>query len=70
MTFVNDPTDPANMPPEERIAEVAAILAEGVMRLRRRIAMPADVSPAGNLLESGQDGLDDCAETSPHAHRG
>jgi hypothetical protein len=73
MTFVNDPTDPANMTPEERVAEVAAILAEGVLRLRRRAAVPAvpgDVSPVKNPLESGQNGLDDCAGTSPHGHRG
>jgi hypothetical protein len=73
MTFANDPTDPANMTPEERVAEVAAILAEGVLRLRRRAAVPVvpgDVSPAGNPLESGQNGLDEYAGTSPHGHRG
>ena len=73
MAFANDPTDPANMAPEERVAEVAAILAEGVLRLRRRAAAPAvpgDVSPARNPQESGQNGLDDCAGTSPHGHRG
>ena len=30
-----DPTDPANMTPEERLTEVATILAAGVLRLRR-----------------------------------
>ncbi len=70
MAFVNDPTDPANMTPEERLAEVAAILAEGVLRLRRRAAVPATVAPARNLLESEQDGLDDSPETRLHGHRG
>jgi len=73
MTFVNDPTNPANMTPEERLAEVAAILAEGVLRLRRRSAVPAvpgDVPPVRNLLECGQNGLDECAGTSPHGQRG
>ncbi len=70
MAFVNDPTDPANMSAEERVAEVAAILAEGVLRLRRRAAVPGNV-PANNIpLESGQIGLDAGAETRLHGHRG
>jgi hypothetical protein len=73
MAFANDPTDPANMTPEERVAEVAAILAEGVLRPRRRAAVPAvpdDVPPVQNPLECGQNGLDDGTGTSPHGHRG
>jgi len=73
MAFANDPTDPANMTPEERVAEVAAILAEGVLRLRRRAAVPAvpdDVPPVKNPLECGQNGLDDCVGTRLHGHRG
>ena len=70
MTFVNDPTDPANMTPEERVAEVAAILAEGVLRLRRRAAVRGNVSAVENPLESGEKGLEHVAETSPHGHRG
>jgi len=35
-----DPTDPANLSPAERVAEIAAILAEGVERLRHRAAIP------------------------------
>ncbi len=70
MAFVNDPTDPANMTPDERVAEVAAILAEGVLRLRRRAAVPGNV-PANNIpLESRQIGLDAGAETRLHGHRG
>ena len=73
MAIVNDPTDPANMTPEERVAEVAAILAEGVLRLRRGAAVPAvpgDVSGVKNPLESGEKGLEHVAETSAHGHRG
>ena len=40
MAFANDPTDPANMTPEERLAEVAAIFAEGVLRVHRRGTLP------------------------------
>jgi len=68
-----DPTDPANMTPEERVAEVAAILAEGVRRLRRRgaaAAVSGDAPMAGIPRESGQNGLDGCTRTSPHGHRG
>lgn len=70
MAFANDPSDPANMTPEERLAEVAAILGEGVLRLRRRAAVPGDIPHANNPPESEQNGLDDCAETRLHGHRG
>lgn len=50
MTVRDDPTDPACMLPDERLAEVAGILAEGVLRLRRRAAAsgnsPVTVQPA------------------------
>jgi hypothetical protein len=70
MAFVNDPTDPANMTPEERVAEVSAILAEGVLRLRRRAAVSHDVPAVKIPLESGQKGLEESAETRLHGHRG
>jgi hypothetical protein len=73
MTFANDPTDPSNMTPEERLVEVAAILAEGVLRLRRRAAIPVvsgGVTALQNPLESGRNCLDECAETRLHGHRG
>ncbi len=41
MAVPTDPTDPANMSSDDRLAEVAAILAEGVRRLRRRAAISA-----------------------------
>lgn len=69
MAFANDPSDPANMTSEERVAEVAAILGAGVLRLRRRAAVPADIPHASNPLESEQKGLDECAEARLHGHR-
>jgi hypothetical protein len=73
MAFVNDPAHPANMTPKERVAEVAAILTEGVRRLRRRAAVPAvpgEVPAVKMSLESGPNGLDDGAETRLYGHRG
>ena len=73
MAFANDPTDPANMTPEERLAEVAAIFAEGVLRLRGQAAVPGPktaVIHRVESVESAADGLDECAETSPHGQRG
>jgi hypothetical protein len=40
-----DPTDPDQMSADERVAEVAAILAVGVLRLHRRHALAAPASP-------------------------
>jgi hypothetical protein len=73
MAIVNDPTDPANMTPEERVAEVAAILAEGVLRLQRRAAVPAvpsDVPVVKIPPESARNSLEECGETRLHGHRG
>ena len=39
-----DPTDPDLLTAEQRIAELAAILAAGVLRLRGRSAIPAHES--------------------------
>ncbi len=70
MALVNDPTDPANMTAEERVAEAAAILAEGVLRLRRRAAVPGKIPTNEIPLESGHIDLDAGAETRLHGHRG
>ncbi len=37
-----DPTDPSQMSTNDRVAEVAAILAKGVLRLHRRHALGPD----------------------------
>jgi hypothetical protein len=39
-----DPTDPDLLTPEQRLAEIAAILAAGVLRLRHRSAIPTPQS--------------------------
>ena len=65
MTY--DPTDPQNMPPEDRLSEVAEILARGVLRLRRRAALPAQSH--SNLPQSSHSAtrLDVSPESRPHA---
>jgi hypothetical protein len=68
-----DPTDPANMTPDERLTEVASILAEGVLRLRRRQAVSAPDSPRIHAVESGESGgigLEVSPETRLHGQRG
>jgi hypothetical protein len=56
--------DPALLQPHERLREIAAILAEGVRRLRRR---SGHAEPTGQILaESQQDDLDPSAPSSPH----
>ena len=57
---VPDPTDPADMTEGDRLAEVASILAEGVLRLKSR-------SVLGLGTESAQDGLEECDDQSVHA---
>lgn len=73
MAFAHDPTNPANMTLEGRFSEVAALLAEGVVRLWRGAAVPAvsaGVFPVKNPLVSADDCLEVPSETSPHGHRG
>ena len=73
MAIANDPTNPANMSPEERLTEVAAILAQGVQRLRRRQAVFAADAPLIHPVESEESagtGLEVSSESSPHGQRG
>ena len=70
MASFNDPTDPRNMTPEERLAEVAAILAAGVLRLHRRAAIPATPDAPINSEDSAQKGLDSRGETRLSGPRG
>ncbi|MCC7409670.1 MAG: hypothetical protein IT442_16515 [Phycisphaeraceae bacterium] len=65
-----DPTDPAHMTAEERVEELAAILAAGVLRLHRRAVVITSASPPGIVSDSSQFGLDPCAETRLHGQRG
>jgi hypothetical protein len=64
---------PANLTPEERRRQVAAILARGVLRLRssgRLPSHPAATVPADISSKSRQKALEVSAHTSPHATRG
>ena len=73
MAFASDPTDPANMTPEERLAEFAAIFAEGVLRLRRRGAILTPKLTVIHHVESGEsaaNGLEVPSETRLHGQRG
>ena len=65
--------DPAAMTVDERLREVAAILAAGILRLRSRAALPADPGQRPgekNLPEFDQDCLEVSAETVLSVHRG
>jgi hypothetical protein len=70
MAFCDDPTDPAHMTPEQRVEEIAAILAAGLLRLRQRVAVPAPCPPSEISADSAQNCLDDSSETRLHGHRG
>jgi hypothetical protein len=65
-----DPTDPANMTPEARLTEVAVILAEGILRLRRRAAILSCDPPTAITSESARNCLADAAEMRLHEQRG
>ncbi len=60
-----DPTDPAYLTPEQRLDELAAILAAGV---RRALALRS--SSLKSEADSSPDGLDKPAEQSVHGPRG
>jgi hypothetical protein len=65
--------DPAALAPEERLREVATILAAGLLRLRARTALPAglDEHPGPkNPRKTGQDCLEVGAETVLSVHTG
>ena len=69
MIVRNDPTDPAYMTPEERVRELAAILAAGVLRLHRRAAIP--VLPDSQIPpDSAPNCLDLPVHVSPDGQRG
>ena len=61
-----DPTDPAYLTPDQRLDELAAILAAGVRRARelRPPSLPQNTS------DSARNGLDPSAEQSVYAPRG
>lgn len=59
---MKDVNDAADMTPDERLEEVASLLATGILRLRRRSALPA-ANDLEILPESLPDGLEVPAET-------
>ncbi len=61
-----DPTDPDSMTPEQRLAEIAQILAAGIFRMHQRAALPAPEFPSDSVLNRLADG----GETRLHGHRG
>ena len=62
MSLRPDPTDPADMTPEQRLDEVASILAREILRLHGRIPpRPAPSDPPQNLPDSSRT----CLELSP-----
>lgn len=66
----DDPTDPANLSPQERLAELAGILAGAINRLRKRSALTATVSPQTPLPKSDENQLDVSARKSVHGQCG
>lgn len=63
MSLRPDPTDPADMSPEDRMDEVASILARGILRLHGRV--PAHFGPVEILPESSATCLELLAHPRP-----
>lgn len=59
----------ARLLPDERLREVAAILAAGILRLHQRAALPPEVAP-NKLAELPAAGLEVSDETVLSVHRG
>jgi hypothetical protein len=64
-----DPADPEHMAADDRVTEVAAILAVAVLRLRRRHALVAP-SPPQISSNSAQTGLEVPADLRLHGQHG
>lgn len=65
--------DPAHLTPDQRLAEVASILAVGVLRLHMRAAIPDDagqIPVPENLGKSDSPGLAVPSETVLSVHNG
>ncbi len=65
--------DPALLTPDQRLAEVASILAAGVLRLHTWAAIPDDAAQhtvRGNLGKPGSPGLEVPGETVLSLHNG
>ena len=64
-----DPNDPADMSPQERLTEIASILAQGVFRVRRQGFSTPNPAPNPDP-ESSQNGLEVPDESRPDGQRG
>ena len=65
--------DPSSLTPDERFAEVAGILAAGILRLHARAALPdnaTEQSAPENAAESGFPGLEVSDKTVLSVHNG
>ena len=65
--------DPAEMAPDQRRREIAALLARGILRLRQCRENPPISAPSRTVekaSESRQDCLDEGAKSSPHVPAG
>ena len=65
--------DPSSLTPDQRLAEVASILAAGILRLDARAAMPDDVAgqvALANPPESASSCLEVSDETVLSGHNG
>jgi len=60
----------SNATPEDRLRAVAAILAKGIVRLRRNHALTTATPPLSKAPECGEVRLDVGAASSPHATNG
>ncbi len=66
-----DPTDFAHMTPQNRLGEVAAVLAAGVLRMREQPRRRAIASPQlSDFSESGETRLELYGRNGPDAQRG
>ncbi len=70
-----DPTDPAILQPEQRLREVAGILAASVIRMRLRRSAASSECPRPTFMpqispESGETRLELSSRTSPDGRRG
>ena len=63
MYLRDDPTNPRNMSADERLEEIASILARGILRLKGRLA--PHLPPPQNLPESAPT----CLDLSAWVHR-
>lgn len=55
--------DPPHLPLDERLSEVAGILAAGILRLRARAALPEEAVAGGDLEIPAEHGVS-CLEVS------